>query len=98
LFRKVVQVSDPVASATLDVNFDDGIAVWVNGNLVYTNNVGSLAFGKSALSSVNNATGTAQIPGSAFVQGTNLVAVMVKQIGATSPDLLFGLQLRLNAQ
>jgi hypothetical protein len=47
---------------------------------------------------VNNAAGTALIPGGAFVQGANLVAVMVKQIGATSPDLLFGLQLRLNAQ
>jgi len=29
------------------------------------------------------------------VQGQNLVAVMVKQIGPTSPDLLFGLQLSI---
>ncbi len=95
LFRKLVQVSGSVASAMLDVNFDDGIAVWVNGNLVYTNNVGSLDFAKSALTSVNNANATAPLPGSAFVQGQNLVAVMVKQIGPTSPDLLFGLQLSI---
>jgi galactose oxidase len=69
----------------------------VNGNLVYTNNVGSLAFSRSASSSVNAGSGSAQIPGTAFTSGPNVVAVMVKQIGGTSPDLLFGLQLVLSS-
>lgn len=97
-FRKKIHVPGVVTDARLRVHYDDGVAVYVNGALVLARNMGS-GFGhaKYASLSVNEAQETVSLDLSTnpFVQGENTLAVMVKQVGRTSPDLIFDLSLEL---
>jgi hypothetical protein len=96
LFRKQITVNGAVTAAQLTALFDDGVAVWVNGTLVYSKNCDrGLGFSTFASTSVNNEVETAMLTPSAFVNGVNEIAVMVKQIGKTSPDLEFDLSMDL---
>jgi pentose-5-phosphate-3-epimerase len=96
LFRKQLSVSGAVTAAQLHVLFDDGIAVYVNGTLVYDQNCDrGLTFDRYASASTNNEEQTVDLPGSVFQDGVNQIAVMVKQVGGTSPDLAFDLSLAL---
>jgi galactose oxidase len=80
--------------ATLSAIFDDGIAVWVNGTLVLTRNMGvGTAHAKYATASAENERVEATLPAAVFVAGENTLAVMVKQNGKTSPDVSFDLRL-----
>lgn len=95
-FRKKIFVDGRVDAASLKVLFDDGFAVWVNGTQVLSRNVSST--GHSAYATANpgdNARAEASIPVSAFVNGFNTVAVMVKQVAGTSSDVSFDLELTL---
>ena len=93
-FRKKVTVERTVTDATLSALFDDGIAVWVNGTLVLTRNMGvGTAHAKYATASAENERVDVTLPPGVFVPGENTVAVMVKQNGRTSPDLSFDLRL-----
>jgi peptidoglycan/xylan/chitin deacetylase (PgdA/CDA1 family) len=95
-FRRKVTVTGPVVEARLRAIFDDGIAVWVNGSLVLTRNMDvGVAHGKYATASAENEQVEAALPASAFVAGENIIAVMVKQNGRTSPDVSFDLRLEL---
>ncbi|MFP2905262.1 galactose oxidase-like domain-containing protein [Pyxidicoccus sp. 3LFB2] len=96
-FRKKVTVSGQVTSATLDVLYDDGIVVYVNGTQVLSRNVSAsnVAHAKYANAGAENSSATETVPPDVFVQGENTVAVVVKQVGATSPDLTFDLSLEL---
>ncbi|WP_224369014.1 glycoside hydrolase family 88 protein [Hyalangium versicolor] len=94
-FRKKLTLSGPVTSAELQVLHDDGVAVWVNGTLVFSRYVGNgtshAVYASST--SADNQVSTAIIPGSAFVSGENIIAVMVKQSSPTSSDVSFDLAL-----
>ncbi|MCY1020568.1 polysaccharide deacetylase family protein [Pyxidicoccus sp. MSG2] len=93
-FRKKVMLARPISSATLRVRFDDGVAVWVNGTLVFSREVdGGLAHTAYASASLDNAVVDVALPASVFVAGENTAAVMVKQVGPNSPDVSFDLQL-----
>ncbi len=99
-FRKNINVVDPTAfgNFTLNVYRDDGIAVYVNGVEVYRSNMpaGALAHGTLASAAApddGNTIQTASIPSSAFVAGTNTIAVELHQNGATSSDLTFDMEL-----
>jgi galactose oxidase len=96
-FRKKVTVSGTVTSATLSVLYDDGLVVYVNGAPVLYRNVdaNATAHAKYANAGTENASATMALAPGVFVQGENTVAVMVKQVGATSPDLTFDLSLEL---
>jgi hypothetical protein len=96
-FRKKLTVSGQVTSATLGVLYDDGIVVYVNGTQVLTRNVdtGATAHARYANAGAENSSATEALVPEVFVQGENTVAVMVKQVGATSPDLTFDLSLEL---
>ncbi|MFP2931343.1 galactose oxidase-like domain-containing protein [Pyxidicoccus sp. 3LG] len=98
-FRKKVRLDKPVTEAQLRVLFDDGVGVWVNGTLLFQRNLGNgTAYGAWASgTSGDNAVVTAPLPLSPnpFVVGDNVVAVMVKQAGATSSDVSFDLELLL---
>ncbi|NMO14285.1 polysaccharide deacetylase family protein [Pyxidicoccus fallax] len=92
-FRKKVTLDGPAVDVTLSAIFDDGIAVWVNGTLVLTRNMGvGTAHAKYATASAENERVDVTLPPEVFVQGENTVSVMVKQNGRTSPDLSFDLK------
>ena len=96
-FRKKFTVVGRVTEAQLNVLFDDGIVVYVNGTQVFARNVErGTSHEKYATTSTENELAREVIPGTAFVQGENTIAVMVKQAGASSPDLSFDLELQLD--
>jgi galactose oxidase len=99
-FRKKFHLSGPVSSATLDLLFEDGVAVFVNGTQVFSRNIGRLAHTKYATGSLENARETVDLvlQPNPFVPGENTLAVVVKQVGATSPDLSFDLSLDVGIQ
>jgi hypothetical protein len=98
-FRKTLRLDRAVTAASLQVLFDDAFAVWVNGRLVLSRNVGNgtgYAAWASA-SSGDNAVVSAPVPLSPnpFVVGPNVIAVIVKQTEAASSDTSFDLELKL---
>lgn len=98
-FRRHLSISGTPTAATLSVLYDDGIAVFVNGTLVLSRNVDRpLDHGRSARGTTENARATAAIPASVLHAGDNVIAVVVKQVGRTSPDLSFDLQLEVRVQ
>jgi galactose oxidase len=95
-FRRTITVNGTVTEANLRVLFDDGFAVFVNGTQVFARNVDKgVAHHTYASDGTENELVAGSIPASAFVQGTNTIAVVVKQTGGTSPDLTFDLELQL---
>ncbi|WP_245919099.1 galactose oxidase-like domain-containing protein [Melittangium boletus] len=95
-FRKKLLVNGAITDAHLNVLFDDGIAVFINGTQVFSRNMEKgFEHEKYASSSTENELAGGAIPAKVFVQGENTLAVMVKQAGATSPDLSFDLELQL---
>lgn len=99
-FRKKISLAGKVANADLSVLFDDGIIVWVNGTQVYAFNANNgtdySAWASSASSDDQQESATLDLASSnPFVEGENVVAVMVKQANGTSSDLSFDLELTL---
>jgi MYXO-CTERM domain-containing protein len=96
-FRKVVTLSGAVTKADLKVLHDDGVAVWVNGKLVFSKYVdGGTGYGKFASeTSQDNEISLGSLDPSAFVAGDNIIAVMVKQASIISSDLSFDLDLKV---
>lgn len=98
-FRRHVALSGTPTAATISLVYDDGIAVFVNGTLVVSRHVDRpLDHTRTARASTENERLTATIPASAFRAGDNVIAVVVKQVGPTSPDLSFDMQLDVTAQ
>tara|TARA_B100000609_G_scaffold194639_1_gene187497 strand:+ start:19588 stop:22137 length:2550 start_codon:yes stop_codon:yes gene_type:complete len=101
-FRKTFTLTETITKATLDVLFDDGFVVWINGKRIHSVNAkDGDAYDKwASATSKNNERITYPIPltNHPFVQGKNIVAVLVKQRSALSSDLSFDLQLTLEVQ
>jgi uncharacterized repeat protein (TIGR01451 family) len=78
----------------MNVNYDDGFVVYVNGTEVNRTNMptGSIVHSTLASSAVET-TVSLTIPTSAFVNGTNVIAVEMHQNVATSSDLSFDMSL-----
>ena len=97
-FRKKVTLASVPAAATLKVVHDDGVAVWINGKLVYSKyvskgtNYSAWASSQSTDNQLSTATVT-QSGGGPFKAGTNIIAVMVKQVSSSSSDISFDLSL-----
>jgi galactose oxidase len=96
-FRKKITLSGHVTSATLSALVDDGVVIYVNGTQVFSRHINNPAHNKYASASVENLQESASLALSPnpFVLGENTIAVMVKQVGATSPDLSFDLALEV---
>jgi hypothetical protein len=85
-----------IVAADLQALYDDGIAVWINGTQVFTQDVGDLAHSVYASATQAEATLKRQsIDVSALRDGHNVVAALVKQGSASSSDLSFDLALTL---
>ena len=98
-FRKTINITNPSAYSlfTANVKRDDGIIVYINGIEVYRNNIatGSVNFTTlAALASDDGATPQSfTIPSSAFIAGSNTIAVEIHQNTITSSDISFDMEL-----
>lgn len=98
-FRKTFTVTGATAigGLALKMQFDDGAAVYLNGNPVVRANLPAGALYNTPASSVQedleDTWFTYPIAPSLLVNGTNTIAVEVHQQASNSPDLSFDLQL-----
>ena len=100
LFRKAIEISGEVTAAQLTTLYDDAAAVWVNDTLVWmSSNLGGTDPTEFSDGSMpDNTIDVANLNTAAFVEGTNVVAAMVKQSSAGSSDLSFDLRLQLTTR
>ncbi len=99
-FRNTFALDLDVSDATVKVLHDDGVAVWINGQLVIQeqmiNGVSYAVYSGSA--SDNTVTTQALGPNNPLHKGQNVVSVMVKQKSESSSDLSFDLQLNITPE
>lgn len=96
-FRKAFTLPDYISGALVRIRVDDGAAIYVNGELAAKHNVANLEHDRHAMSSVNETEETIVLPVELFQRGSNIIGVMVKQAGKTSPDLFFDMELEVDA-
>ena len=98
-FRKTFNVTDPLAFDFLEMQAirDDGMAVYLNGTLVWSNNMPTswnyLSYGNSAISGAGETTWLTQITANSLTAGTNVIAVEIHQANAGSSDISFNFKL-----
>jgi calcineurin-like phosphoesterase family protein len=96
-FRKSFAIANPSAFATynLSVERDDGVVVYVNGVEVGRNNMpaGPVTHATAASLNIEDSIVIINVPSSAFVAGTNVIAVEVHQQNNNSSDLSFDLEM-----
>ena len=94
LFRRTFTLHDAPNTATVSLLFDDGIAVWINGELFYSEAVDNgLGFDKWASATGEDDHTVVRNGAEAWmVPGENTIAVMVKQAGPESTSMSFDLQ------
>ena len=100
-FRKtfILPDADTYDEYDLDITFDDGFILYVNGVIVADENMNTSSYNHSTLATAtvaDNAQYTATIPGSAFKDGQNILAAELHQVNASSSDL--GWDLGLSAR
>lgn len=98
-FRKTINISDvsQFSSVDFDVWRDDGIVLYVNGVKVWSDNMPTtydyLTWASATIDgAAENTAITASIPISAFVNGSNVIAVEMHQRGPTSSDVTFNMK------
>ena len=101
-FRRTVEIAKPESFTEFIVRYDDGFALWVNGQLVHVQNLkegeeGLTHDAKAASQSENSLVrfSPSDEDGSPFVEGQNIIAVMMKQAGNAGGDMSFDLELSL---
>ena len=97
-FRKVITVANAnqITSGTLHIRYDDAAAVYINGvEVARTAGLNADPAFDFYVSTVNNENAESDfvIPPSAFINGTNTIAVEIHQRDATSSDISFNLSL-----
>ena len=91
-FRKTFEVTESFDTAELELFYDDGAAVYLNGNLVRTVNLsGPINFQTFATTFSADGTTTFVDLSDFLVEGTNTLAIEIHQANATSSDLSFTL-------
>ena len=100
-YRTTIEIPNPTVflNFLLRVKYDDGVAVYINGVEQFRQNLGSNAsfddYANGTLSDSDEGRWRdATIPVSAFVSGTNTIAVEVHQASGTSSDTRMDLTLR----
>lgn len=99
-FRATVDITDPSVfeNFTLNYTYDDGIVIYVNGNRVDAQNLSvDPAFDEYAgTTSDENDPDFITLTTTAFVAGTNTIAVEIHQASGSSSDISFDLDLTGN--
>lgn len=100
-FRHAFNVSSPGDYDSLNLNllFDDGAVVYLNGVEVWRQNMpgGAVSYGTFS-SAVGAENGTAStIIANSLITGNNVIAIEVHQSGASSSDISFDFELIANA-
>ena len=97
-FRKTFEVTESFDTAELELFYDDGAAIYLNGNLVQTVNLNSpINFQSLATTFSVDGTTTFVDVSDFLVEGTNTLAIEIHQVNATSSDLSFNAALRTSA-
>ncbi len=100
-FRKTFVISSlaGLTNLFLETLRDDGVAVYINGNPLYRDNLpaGTLAYSQLATNCSDNGTvfQTALLSTNGLILGTNVLAAEVHQSSVSSSDLAFDLRLTL---
>ncbi|HOP97341.1 MAG TPA: lamin tail domain-containing protein [Verrucomicrobiota bacterium] len=100
-FRKtfVVPTLVGMTGVRLEVQRDDGVAVYLNGNPVYRNNLppGELSYSQLATNATDNGATwlSADLPVGVLSNGINVIAAEVHQSSPSSSDLVFDMRLTL---
>ena len=102
-FRNTVSITNPsqYVNFTINLRRDDGIVVYINGIELIRNNMSTGTIAYTTLASTNcsddgNTVFTYTIPSSAFINGNNVIAAEVHNIGTTSSDITFEMELISN--
>ena len=99
-FRKTFTIADPSVfeDFTLNFTFDDGIVVYLNGQIVARENVADgAAFDDFATGNGgDNNSGSRTLFPANFLAGSNTFAVEIHQVSASSSDISFNLDLTGN--
>jgi hypothetical protein len=102
-FRRAIVVTNPGDYTGLQFRYqrDDGCVVYLNGTPVVTNNMpaGEPISVTQAASTISGATAlltfwTNAVPASLLQPGTNIIAVEVHQVSATSSDIAWDLEIQ----
>jgi len=97
LFRKTVTIANPSSHLNflMDIEYDDGFVVYVNGVEVGRGNMptGAVTNATFASAAIEDQITTVTIPSTSFVSGVNTIAVEIHQANASSSDLSFNLKL-----
>ena len=97
-FRKDFQVSENLDWARIKVRHDDGVAIWINGQMVFAkylaNGMEHETFAR--WQSKDNELSSIDLDARHFRQGSNTISVMIKQRSANSSDVSFDLELTTN--
>lgn len=100
-FRKTIYVDHPVAAAEITALHDDGIAVYVNGQLVGQRYVAAPQVHRTFATEQSDDDEITHFGGvdvaEAFVEGENVIAAVVKQVRPGSSDVSFDLRVTLTA-
>ena len=100
-FRRAIVVTNPAAFATVQFRYqrDDGCVVYLNGNQIFTNNMPLPPYTANtfAASTISGSAATLTfwtntIPATNLLAGTNVIAVEVHQVSATSSDIAWHLE------
>ncbi len=99
-FRHEFQVADPSSfeSLSLDLLFDDGAVVYLNGNEIWRVNMptGDITYGTFAASSSSDDDTESTVMGNVLSTGLNVLAVEVHQRSSSSSDISFDFKLVAN--
>lgn len=95
LFRRTFTLPDAPDYATVSLLFDDGIAVWINGELLYSEAVeNGLGLAEWASAPGEDDHTVLRVDAETLMApGENTIAVMVKQAGPDSSSMSFDLQI-----
>ena len=101
-YRKTINIADvsKIQTPAIKLYVDDGAVIYVNGVEIGRYNMpeGAIAFDTKALVFNNGVTVDFEVPVSALVNGTNLIAVEVHQEKLTTSDAMFNLSFSYNEE